>query len=93
MKKKIVIIATFVILLTLGACIGNALQDTGTVAASRTEPQRWEYYVIVQADRGGIESSASVLMEKLNELGNEGWELIQYEYGASFPYIFKRQIQ
>ena len=44
--------------------------------------QKWEYLLV----RGAASEA------KLNELGNEGWELIQYDFESS-SFYFKRPKQ
>lgn len=65
--------------------VGNAVD--GSEAIATTQNVRWEYMVV----DGASVSKIARLMPRVNELGDEGWELIAVS-GMTSELIFKRRL-
>lgn len=44
---------------------------------------RWEYLMVTQSRDGGFD-----LVERLNELGSEGWDVVTFEHHAMSNHIY-----
>jgi mevalonate pyrophosphate decarboxylase len=53
---------------------------------------KWEYDFVVFSDKYWYEATA-VVLERLNEMGNDGWEIVNIsaDTGTGIRYLMKRE--
>jgi hypothetical protein len=97
MKATKILLVSTIIILVLSSCqyiptrTVNQQESTITVQATVAfQPTKWEYKVYLYQLFNNPEEDLS---KSLNELGNEGWELVSITTGGlSYIFVFKRPL-
>ena len=79
MNKKIIIGVLVTCLLAFVAVFAFSQSNTNV---------RWEYNLIMYDNNGGERT----VIQRANELGKQGWELVSYTYGDYGQMFFKRRL-